>query len=210
MLKISITLNTLPVNTLSGRPGWFAKAHRPPVWPWAILGNARRQRRELWHSRQRTVCKLQIPRGAVGFDSHPRLHLESAPYEMPWAPRPNVQQRTWGGNWYPHKQATTMKVGVVGFRRRRRGRSGSTRPALRKKMARPRLSAIQECPAPGCRQYEQKARPKRHPGLVGRPGRGTDVRTNDVAGDNEFNPPVLLPAAGGVIRGHRQSFSEAS
>jgi hypothetical protein len=39
---------------------------------WAILGNARRQGWQIWHSRQRGIGNLQIPRPACGFESNPR------------------------------------------------------------------------------------------------------------------------------------------
>lgn len=37
----------------------------------AMAGNARRQRRHLWQSRQRAFCKLQTLKGLGGFESHP-------------------------------------------------------------------------------------------------------------------------------------------
>ena len=40
------------------------------------------------------------------------------------------------------------------------------------------------------RQEERRPALGRRPDLVGGPGRGADLRTNDVAGDDEFNPPV--------------------
>jgi hypothetical protein len=46
---------------------------------WAILGNARRQLWEIWHSRQRGICNLQILGPARGFESHPhRLRAEGS------------------------------------------------------------------------------------------------------------------------------------
>ena len=39
--------------------------------PWAILGNARREPWEIWHSWQRGICKLQILGAYRGFESHP-------------------------------------------------------------------------------------------------------------------------------------------
>ncbi len=38
---------------------------------WAILGNARREPWEIWHSWQRGICKLQILGAYRGFESHP-------------------------------------------------------------------------------------------------------------------------------------------
>jgi len=49
-----------PFNTRSTKRGF-----------WAILGNARLQDRQIWHSRQRETCNLHIPDSAWWFESHP-------------------------------------------------------------------------------------------------------------------------------------------
>jgi plasmid stabilization system protein ParE len=43
----------------------------------AMAGNARRQRRHPWHSRQCGFCSLQIPKDLIEFESHPlrQTHL---------------------------------------------------------------------------------------------------------------------------------------
>jgi hypothetical protein len=40
----------------------------------AMAGNARRQRRHSWHSRQRDFCNLQILQGLIESESHPLRH----------------------------------------------------------------------------------------------------------------------------------------
>jgi hypothetical protein len=38
--------------------------------PWAMVGNAQRERWQLWQSRQRRIYNLQISLGPQGFESH--------------------------------------------------------------------------------------------------------------------------------------------
>lgn len=67
------------IRQLPGRPtrgtraSWCSGKRRGDVW--AILGNARREPWEIWHSWQRGICKLQIPGAYPGFESHPHRHL---------------------------------------------------------------------------------------------------------------------------------------
>lgn len=69
-------------------------------------------------------------------------------------------------------------------------------------------------PLPDAQHLEATARAEvclgRHPALVGRSRRGADLRTDNVARDNELDAPVLLPAGGGVIGGHGLSFAKTS
>jgi len=42
---------------------------------WAILGNARREPWEIWHSWQRGICNLLTPGSPEGFESHPHRQI---------------------------------------------------------------------------------------------------------------------------------------
>ena len=51
--------------------------------------------------------------------------------------------------------------------------------------------------------------PPRVTWLPARDGRAADPGANHLAGDHDFHPPVLLPSAGSVIRGHRITLAKA-
>jgi len=46
-----------------------------------MVGNARRQPWQSWHSRQLGICNLQMAKAAGAFESHPHRHLDSAVYK---------------------------------------------------------------------------------------------------------------------------------